>query len=205
MSTCSFSSVYWNIHFDRLDKVDDIIVDMGRHKSRYDDNRHRSKHKKRHSSRSSSSDKETRRKGERFDRLERIVESLDRRSHVRGSCIHKGDEQMITDPSKDELVIEKWIEHVDDLATVQLGWPSHYATNIRALEGTRTTIQRTAGRLVVTWVETKEFLKQHFHKSVLFSKFFKEAALYEDAPSQALGDYCFQKLNTMRKLDQETR
>ncbi|KYN42551.1 hypothetical protein ALC56_03010 [Trachymyrmex septentrionalis] len=51
-------------------------------------------------------------------RLERIVDSLDRRSHTRDSCIHKSGKLMIPpfDPSKDDFVIEKWIEHVDELA-----------------------------------------------------------------------------------------
>lgn len=42
---------------------------------------------------------------------------------------------------------------------------------------------------------------QQFRKSVPFSKLFKETALYESTPAQALGDYCFQKLNKIRKLD----
>lgn len=47
----------------------------------------------------------------------------------------------------------------------------------------------------------KESLKQQFCKSVPFSKLSKEAALFESTPGQALGDYCFQKLIKMRKLD----
>lgn len=61
----------------------------------------------------------------------------------------------------------------------------------------------TRPRVAVTWQETKEALKQQFRKSVPFSKLFKEAALYESYPGQALGDYCFQKLSKMRKLDIE--
>lgn len=97
---------------------------MGRHKSRHESERRSSK--KRHRSSSPSTDDERGRGGERFKQLERIVESLDRRSHGRGSCIHRGVELMIPvfDPSKDDLVIEKWIEHVDDLAE-QYSWDDH--------------------------------------------------------------------------------
>lgn len=42
---------------------------------------------------------------------------------------------------------------------------------------------------------------QQFRKSVPFCKLFREAALYETSPGQALGDYCFQKLDKLRKLD----
>lgn len=44
-------------------------------------------------------------------------------------------------------------------------------------------------------------LTQQFRKLVLFNKLFKEAALYKSTPGQSLGDYCFQKLSKMRKLD----
>lgn len=60
-----------------------------------------------------------------MERLERMVENLDRRSRsdMCDSCVHKGDEQMlpIYDPAKEDLVIERWIEHVDELAE-QYGW-----------------------------------------------------------------------------------
>lgn len=174
---------------------------MGRHKSRYNDNRHRSKRKKRHSSRSSSSDKETRRKDERFDRFERIVESLDRRSHVRGSCIHKGDEQMIPTCNR-PIQRRAGNRKMDRASKMSTTWPQ-YNWDDRAIM--RLIPGRLKGHARPRLAVTKESLKQHFRKSVLFSKFFKEAVLYEDAPSQALEDYCFQKLNTMRKLDQETR
>jgi len=42
---------------------------------------------------------------------------------------------------------------------------------------------------------------QQFGKSGPLSKLFKEAALYESSPGQSLGDYCFQKLSKLRKLD----
>lgn len=95
---------------------------MGRHKSRRDSDRSSSKRKERYS-RSPSSHEGKKRREERVERLERIVESLDRRSYTRSSCIHRGDEQMIPmfDTLKDDLVIEKWIEHVDDLA-MQYDW-----------------------------------------------------------------------------------
>ncbi|RLU25339.1 hypothetical protein DMN91_001495 [Ooceraea biroi] len=109
--------------------------------------------KRRRRSSSSTTNDERERRDERFERLERMVESLDQRSHMRSSCMQKGDEKMIPlfDPSKDDLVIERWIEHVDELVE-QYGWN-------------------------------------------------KQAALYGSVPGQALGDYCFQKLNKLRKLN----
>ncbi|XP_018313449.1 uncharacterized protein [Mycetomoellerius zeteki] len=59
----------------------------------------------------------------------------------------------------------------------------------------------TRQRLAVTWIETKELLRQQFRKEIPFSRLFREAALYESSPGQSLGDYCFQKLNKLRKLD----
>ncbi|XP_011862927.1 PREDICTED: uncharacterized protein LOC105559328, partial [Vollenhovia emeryi] len=108
----------------------------------------------------------------------------------------------IFDPSKDDLVIEKWIEHVDDLAT-QYDWDDRAIMRLipGRLKGHARQWYDTRPRLAITWTEMKESLKQQFCKSVPFSKLFKEVALYESAPGQALGDYCFQKLNKMRKLD----
>lgn len=132
------------------------------------------------------------------------MDSWDRRSRSSGSCIHKGDEQMIPlfDPSQDDLVIEKWIEHVDKLA-VQYNWDERAIMRLipSRLKGHARQWYDTRQNLAVSWTETKELLKQHFRKSVRFSKLFKEAALHASSPGQALGDYCFQKLNMLRKLD----
>lgn len=54
--------------------------------------------------------------------------------------------------------------------------------------------------LAATWSETKDALKQQFRKSVPFSRLLKKATNYESTPGQALGDYCFQKLNKLHKL-----
>lgn len=45
---------------------------------------------------------------------------------------------------------------------------------------------------------------KQFRKFVPFSKLFKDAANYESVSGQALGDYCFQKLAKMRRLDIRT-
>lgn len=191
---------------------------MGRHKSRRESERDRSKRRrsrslsKRERSRSLSgsvSGSESdgrRRRDERFEQLERIVKNLDRRSgsHARGSCIHKGDELMIPlfDPSKDDLVVEKWIEHVDDLAA-QYDWDDKAILRLipGRLRGHARQWYDARPRLTGTWNNIKDSLIQQFRKSVPFSKLFKEAAVYESIPGQSLGDYCFQKLSKMRKLD----
>lgn len=104
------------------------------------------------------------------------------------------------DSARDEH-IDKWVEHVDDLAE-QYGWddraimrliPSRLKRHARQWYDARP-------RLAVTWAETKRDLKQQFRKSVPFSRLLKEAALYESSSAQTLGD-CFQKLNKLRKLD----
>ncbi|XP_011860091.1 PREDICTED: uncharacterized protein LOC105557453 [Vollenhovia emeryi] len=178
---------------------------MGRHKARREAHRSRSK-RRRSRSPSSSSEDAKKQRDDRFERLEHIVESLDRRStaHTRGSCIHRGDELMIPlfDPSKDELVVDKWIEHVDDLAA-QYDWDEKAIMRLipGRLVGHARQWYDTRPRLAVTWNEIKNSLKQQFRKSVPFCKLFKEAALYESVPGQALGDYCFQTLRKMRKLD----
>ncbi|XP_026826293.1 uncharacterized protein LOC113562138 [Ooceraea biroi] len=59
----------------------------------------------------------------------------------------------------------------------------------------------TRQNVAISWTETKELLLQHFRKSIPFAKLLREAALYGSVPGQALGDYCFQKLNKLRKLN----
>lgn len=176
---------------------------MGRHKSRSESDRSRSKRKRPRES-SSPSSSEERRKNARLERLERIIDSLDRRSNTRSSCVHRGDELMIPiyDPSKDELIIEKWIEHVDELAA-QHGWDDRDIMRLipRRLRGHARQWYDARPRLAIAWEDIKESLRQQFRKSVPFSRLFKEAALYQSAPGQALGDYCFQKLSKTRKLD----
>lgn len=177
--------------------------DTGRHKSSRRTDSDKTKRKRRRSS-SSASDSEKGRKDERMERLERVVESLNPQSQQRSSCIHKGDELMIPlfDPSKDDLVIERWIEHVDELA-IRYDWDDHAIMRLipSRLKGHARQWYDTRKNLAVTWTETKELLKQHFRKSIPFSKLFKEAAIYESTPGQSLGDYCFQKLDRLRKLD----
>lgn len=102
----------------------------------------------------------------------------------------------IYDPAKDELTIEKWIEHVDELAA-QHDWDDRAIMRLipGRLRGHARQWYDNRPRLAITWEDMKESLRQQFRKSVPFSRLFKEAALYESAPGQALGDYCFQKLN----------
>lgn len=40
-----------------------------------------------------------------------------------------------------------------------------------------------------------------FRKSIPFAKMFTKAAIYQAAPGQKLGDYCFKKLDKIRKLN----
>jgi len=93
--------------------------------------------KRRHSSSSSHVDEETE-KDKRFEELERMVKSLERRSHSHSSCIHRGDELMIPpfDPVKDDMVVEKWIQHMDRTSyRCNMGRPSDYEANTEQIEG----------------------------------------------------------------------
>ncbi|KAK2578390.1 hypothetical protein KPH14_011876 [Odynerus spinipes] len=175
---------------------------MGKHKSRKDSDRGGSKRRRR----SSPDSTERRRRDERLEELERLVQRLDRGSQesCRGSSVRPGDEQMIPlfDPSMDELTVEKWIEHVESLAT-QFDWDDRSIMRLIAsrLRGHARQWYDTRQSVTATWTDTKELLSQQFSKSVPFCKLFKDAALYETRPGQSLGDYCFQKLNKLRKLD----
>lgn len=106
------------------------------------------------------------------------------------------------DPAKDDMTIEKWIQHVDELS-IQYGWDDRAITRLipSRLKGHARQWYDTRPRLAVTWAETKNELIQQFRKSVPFSKLFRDAAMYETAPGQSLGDYCFTKLNKLRKLN----
>lgn len=77
------------------------------------------------------------------------------------------------DPARDELVIEKWIEHVDDLAE-QYGWDGYDRAIMRLipsrLKGHARQWYDARPRLAVTWAETKGDLKQQFRKSIPFSR-----------------------------------
>ncbi|XP_036146314.1 uncharacterized protein LOC118646778 [Monomorium pharaonis] len=108
------------------------------------------------------------------------------------------------DPSKNNLTVDKWIEHVNDLAE-QYDWEDRNIMRLIAtrLKGHARQWYDARPRLAITWTEMKKALKRQFRKSVPFAKLFRETANYESAPGQALGDYSFQKLNKMRKLNIE--
>ncbi|XP_029054694.2 uncharacterized protein LOC114881970 [Osmia bicornis bicornis] len=122
----------------------------------------------------------------------------------RGTNVRQGDEQMIPlfDPSKDDLVVEKWMERVDGLAE-QFDWDDRSILRLIAsrLRGHARQWYDTGLQVTTTWTETKAGMIQQFRKSVPFLKLFKEAALYKASPGQSLRDYCFQKLNKIRNLD----
>ncbi|CAK9804619.1 hypothetical protein ANTQUA_LOCUS8955 [Anthophora quadrimaculata] len=59
----------------------------------------------------------------------------------------------------------------------------------------------TRTEFATTWAETKVFLVAQFRRTMPFSRLLREADLYEAKPGQQLGDYCFQKLNLIRRLN----
>ncbi|CAK9796589.1 Transposon Ty3-I Gag-Pol polyprotein [Anthophora quadrimaculata] len=59
----------------------------------------------------------------------------------------------------------------------------------------------TRMEFAATWAETKVFLVAQFRRTMPFSRLLREADLYEAKPGQQLGDYCFQKLNLIRRLN----
>ncbi|XP_018365002.1 PREDICTED: uncharacterized protein LOC108762480 [Trachymyrmex cornetzi] len=92
---------------------------------------------------------------------------LDQRSHGHGSCIYRGDELMISpfDPEKDDLMIDKWIKHVDELSA-QYGCDGRAIMRLipSRLKGHAHQWYDTRPQLAVTWAETKEELTQQFRK-----------------------------------------
>ncbi|KYN30277.1 hypothetical protein ALC57_00264 [Trachymyrmex cornetzi] len=108
------------------------------------------------------------------------------------------------DLARDDLTIEKWIQHVEGLAE-HYGWndlnrirymrliPTHLKGHAKLWYDTRPEV-------AITRTTAKEMMQQ-FRKSVSFSKLLKDAALYETSRGQALGNYCFNKLSKLRKLD----
>lgn len=128
---------------------------MGRHKTRYDKT---SENKRRRSSSSSRSD-DGKRKNERFEQIERMVKDIEWKSHGHSSCIHRGDELMIPpfDPTKDDMTIEKWIQHVDELSK-QYGWNDRAIMRLipSRLKGHARQWYDTRPQLAIAWAETKK-------------------------------------------------
>ncbi|XP_076758417.1 uncharacterized protein LOC143427834 [Xylocopa sonorina] len=118
--------------------------------------------------------------------------------------IRHGDENLIPvyDPAKEDMAIETWLRHVDELAK-QYGWDDSSIMRLIAtrLKGHARQWYDTRMRIATTWAEIKVYLVAQFRRTILFSRMLREADLYEAKPGQSLGDYCFQKLNLIRRLD----
>lgn len=124
----------------------------------------------------------------------------------RRSAAPKEEELCIKyDPSRNEMEVEDWIRHVNELA-IERTWDD------------RTIMKLIATRLIVparkyhawysahpqetyTWSELKEILLGNYSKNVSVSKLIKDAVNYEARSKQPLGDYCRKKLHKLRKVD----
>jgi hypothetical protein len=131
---------------------------------------------------------------------------VDPSTHTRRHTLRRilSDELLmpVFEPMKDEVVIEQWIRHVDELAE-RYGWDDLIVMWLIAtrLRGHARQWYDTRQRITTTWSQTKVLLVAQFRKTVPFSRLFKETASYEARPGQNLRNYCFQKLFKLRKLD----
>ncbi|CAK9796137.1 hypothetical protein ANTPLA_LOCUS661 [Anthophora plagiata] len=140
------------------------------------------------------------------DHAQRARESINSRnssSRAKSPCyVRPGDEQLIPmyDPSKEDVAIENWVRHVDDLAA-RFSWDDLCVMRLIAsrLKGHAHQWYDTRMQVATTWAETKVFLVAQFRRTMPFSRLLREANLYEAKPGQSLGDYCFQKLNLIRR------
>lgn len=153
-------------------------------------------------------DTELRIRDERIKLLESMVEKLcnrpanpEQRPRV---DIRPKDEYLlpIFDPSDDASNVERWTDEVDKTAE-QFGWDGRAILRliVDRMKGHARQWFETRRQSASTWPEIKAALIQQFRKSVPFVKLMREAVLYEAAPGQDLGDYCFQKLDKLRKLE----
>ncbi|CAK9814127.1 Pro-Pol polyprotein [Anthophora plagiata] len=142
------------------------------------------------------------------DHAQRARESISSRnssSRAKSPCyVRPGDEQLIPmyDPSKEDVAIENWVRHVDDLAA-RFSWDDLCVMRLIAsrLKGHARQWYDTRMQVATTWAETKVLLVAQFRRTMPFSRLLREADLYEAKPGQSLGDYCFQKLNLIRRLN----
>ena len=108
----------------------------------------------------------------------------------------------VFNPSKDNLVVDQWIASVHQIT-------KQYNLDDRAIVRTIASRLRkpahiwydTRQQITAMWTEAKQQLASQFYKFIFFYRHFKEAVLFETRPDQSLGDYCFHKLNKLRKLD----
>lgn len=187
---------------------------MGRHRSR-DRRGRKSGKKRRHRSSSSSSEERDKRKrqNERIKQLERELEEV--RSLSRSQSCHDqpvrphqtnirpNDELLIPvfDPANDEVTVEQWVTTVDNIAN-QFGWDGCAILRliVSRMRGHAKEWYELRPQGAASWTDTKAALIENFNKPLPFAKLFHTAANYEAIPGQELGDYCFKKLNALRKL-----
>lgn len=96
-----------------------------------------------------------------------------------------GDENLIPiyDPSKEDLSIENWVRHVDDLAH-RFDWDDRSVMRLIAtrLRGHARQWYDTRMRVVTTWAAMKVHFVAQFRRAMPFSKLLREADLYEAKP-----------------------
>ena len=97
-----------------------------------------------------------------------------------------GDENLLPtyDPAKEDLSIENWVRHVDDLAH-RFEWDDRsmmrlIATRLRGHARQWYDTQMRVG--TCTWAATKVHLVAQFRRRMLFSRLLREADLYETKP-----------------------
>lgn len=106
---------------------------------------------------------------------------------------------LIFDSSKDDLMVNQWTAHVDQVAK-QYNWDDRIIVRLitsRLQECARVWYD-TRKQIMVTWTDIKRLsssLALQFLKSISFCRLLRRPAFMR------LVDYCFHKLNKLRKLD----
>lgn len=153
-------------------------------------------------------DVEARLKDERIRLLEGMVDKLSARTATQEQRprvdIRPKDEYLIPifDPSDDASNIERWTDEVDRTAE-QFGWDGRAILRliVDRMKGHAKQWYETRRQPASTWAEIKTLLIQQFSKPVPYAKMIRKAILYEATPGQNLGDYCFQKMDKLRRLE----
>lgn len=186
---------------------------MGRHRSQDSKDGSSRKRRRHHSSSSSTGDGDkNKRQEERVKQLERELEqmrsssrslSLEQSAQPRQVNLRPGDELLIPifEPTNDEVSIEQWVTNVDEIAK-QFDWDERCILRliVSRLQGYAKQWYDLRPRIAASWTEVKTELIAQFRKPLPFAKLYQKAGSYEVRPGQNLGDYCFQKVNALRKL-----
>ena len=140
--------------------------------------------------------------------MERMSRRRSRSRSRTSSHARAGDELMIPiyDPDEDDPTIERWTKKVDVLAG-RYRWSGDTIMRLIAtrLKGHARRWYDARQDVSATWHETRDALKKQFHVAISINERLETVCAYKAWPGQKLGDYCFRKLEKLRKLEYKIR